>query len=303
MTGIRQDTIRIWERRYSAVVPERTEGQRRVYSEEDVERLGLIKRLVDRGHAISEVATLDTHELQARLWSHEQVPTETAASGPMQVLLVGPDLATLDTGTSRLSPLAEVRASVATETELDGHPALDEGVDLLVVERPSLLPGGLAELDAFAARVGARATLVVYCFAAGEALFGLRQRGIHTVRGPLARADLIEAVGAAAARLHAGEPGPTPTQSSLRPPRFDDEALARLSSIRTDIDCECPKQVSSLLRSLRAFERYSQECESRTPDDAAIHRMLATATGEARTTLEDALEILLEAESIEVDRL
>lgn len=64
MTGLAPDTIRAWERRYAAVVPERSEGNTRRYSADDVRRLTLLKELVDRGHAISGVASLAEEELQ-----------------------------------------------------------------------------------------------------------------------------------------------------------------------------------------------------------------------------------------------
>ena len=44
-TGLSQDVLRIWERRYRAVAPTRTAGGERLYSDADVERLRLIQRL------------------------------------------------------------------------------------------------------------------------------------------------------------------------------------------------------------------------------------------------------------------
>jgi MerR family transcriptional regulator, light-induced transcriptional regulator len=63
-TGIPQDLIRAWERRYQAVVPERSETGRRVYTDQDVERLKLLKRVVGAGRRISDVADLDIGTLK-----------------------------------------------------------------------------------------------------------------------------------------------------------------------------------------------------------------------------------------------
>jgi hypothetical protein len=52
--------------------------------------------------------------------------------------------------------------------------------------------------------------------------------------------------------------------------------------------------------SLSAFEAYSQECENRSPDDAALHAYLHAATAHARATLEAALARVIEAEGIQV---
>ena len=57
-------TLRIWERRYGVVGPAKTASGQRLYTEEDVRRLSLIKLLVSRGHAIGAIARLDREQLQ-----------------------------------------------------------------------------------------------------------------------------------------------------------------------------------------------------------------------------------------------
>jgi DNA-binding transcriptional MerR regulator/methylmalonyl-CoA mutase cobalamin-binding subunit len=64
-TGLKQDLIRAWERRYGAVEPGRSETRRRFYSDDDIERLLLLRRVVGGGRAISQVAALANEELQA----------------------------------------------------------------------------------------------------------------------------------------------------------------------------------------------------------------------------------------------
>lgn len=59
------DTLRAWERRYSAVEPRRSGTGRRLYSEEEVVRLSLLKQATDLGNPISMVAPLSNGELQA----------------------------------------------------------------------------------------------------------------------------------------------------------------------------------------------------------------------------------------------
>ena len=62
-TGLTSHVIRAWEKRYKAVVPHRSPKNRRLYCEEDVQRLQLLKRITDAGHSISQVAQLDSKEL------------------------------------------------------------------------------------------------------------------------------------------------------------------------------------------------------------------------------------------------
>jgi DNA-binding transcriptional MerR regulator/methylmalonyl-CoA mutase cobalamin-binding subunit len=73
LTGISVDTLRAWERRYGVVEPERDE-RGRVYSEGDVERLTLLRRAVERGHAIGRVAPIGLEELRALVGRPAQAP-------------------------------------------------------------------------------------------------------------------------------------------------------------------------------------------------------------------------------------
>jgi MerR family transcriptional regulator, light-induced transcriptional regulator len=64
LSGLSPATVRAWERRYAAVVPDRTEGNARRYSADQVRRLILLRRAVERGHAIGDVARLATEQLE-----------------------------------------------------------------------------------------------------------------------------------------------------------------------------------------------------------------------------------------------
>ncbi len=81
ITGLSLDTLRAWERRYQAVVPERTDRGRQ-YGPEQIERLLLLSQLVQRGHAIGGIASLADEELKKLL---ESVPAPSSVSGASAV--------------------------------------------------------------------------------------------------------------------------------------------------------------------------------------------------------------------------
>ena len=63
-TGLTAHVIRIWEKRYGAVQPERTATNRRLYSEAQIERLNLLRAITQAGHSIGHVAKLATDKLR-----------------------------------------------------------------------------------------------------------------------------------------------------------------------------------------------------------------------------------------------
>ena len=63
-TGLSAHVIRIWEKRYGAVEPERTGTNRRLYSDEQIERLSLLRDITQGGHSIGHVAKLPTEKLR-----------------------------------------------------------------------------------------------------------------------------------------------------------------------------------------------------------------------------------------------
>ena len=63
-------TLRVWERRYAVARPALSPTGQRLYSAADVQRLALLKRLTDLGHAIGGLAALNMVQLQAVATTH-----------------------------------------------------------------------------------------------------------------------------------------------------------------------------------------------------------------------------------------
>ena len=88
-TGLSADVLRAWERRYGVVLPSRTAGGQRAYTEEQVTRLLALARLVDRGHAIGNLASATPAELGAL--AIQPVITRTSASATAAVIAAAID--------------------------------------------------------------------------------------------------------------------------------------------------------------------------------------------------------------------
>lgn len=77
-TGLTAHVIRVWEKRHQAVQPERTPTNRRLYSEEQVERLELLRDATKAGQSIGVVVKLPTETLR------QMAAAAPAAESPVQ---------------------------------------------------------------------------------------------------------------------------------------------------------------------------------------------------------------------------
>lgn len=66
-SGIKAHTIRIWEKRYNALQPDRSDGNTRYYDNTQLKRLLKIVSLTDLGHKVSEICALDEASLNTLL--------------------------------------------------------------------------------------------------------------------------------------------------------------------------------------------------------------------------------------------
>lgn len=67
--------IRVWEKRYQAVEPSRTETNRRLYSDAEIDRLALLRDVADSGHNIGAIARLPMERL--RELAHQAGPSHS----------------------------------------------------------------------------------------------------------------------------------------------------------------------------------------------------------------------------------
>ncbi|HLO62184.1 MAG TPA: MerR family transcriptional regulator, partial [Azonexus sp.] len=78
-TGLSKDVLRMWERRYGFPQPERDANGERAYPAAQVERLRLVKRLMDQGHRPGKLLALPADELASLAPRHTR---STRAESP-----------------------------------------------------------------------------------------------------------------------------------------------------------------------------------------------------------------------------
>jgi len=293
LAGLPVETLRVWERRYSLSDAQRSERGQRLYSAEQVTRLGLLKQLVDQGHSIGVLAGLNRDQLQSMLGLDGQA--RAVAAAPVRVLLAGAMLARRVAATGQGALGLDVRGHCADLAQAAEMPR-DADADVLVIEQSELDERALPAIAAAREAVGVGAVVVLYRFCSSATIRALRAQGCLVARIP---ADLNELALLCQSALTGHRPPlHEPQSTTVAPPRFADEDLANITAAGNRLSCECPRHLSDLLLMVGSFERYSQQCASRNPQDAALHAELALASGRARVVLEAAMERLVVEEGL-----
>jgi MerR family transcriptional regulator, light-induced transcriptional regulator len=303
LTGINPGVLRIWERRYGIANPARSGARdKRMYSQNDVDRLALVKALVDGGHPVSSLAKLSTEELRSRMkMSAEKAPaTASGSTSPSRVVVLGDTLPIRLAQNKDQVPGLEICGAFRSAVELDDK-AKALAADVLLIEYSTLQREALADVWRHLALTGVRHAVIVFGFGAKRTRQELERAGVLCLQAPVGLPEIERACAGARGALVQTN-GDAPARAGGLPPRrFSAEQLARIASGTSSIKCECPNHLVDLISSLLAFETYSSECANLYPQDVEIHQLLHASTAAARSLLEMSLAKILESEAISVD--
>lgn len=280
LTGIQVETLRVWERRYGVIGPQVSATGRRLYAAADLERLRLIKQLVDGGHPISSVASVPTEKLR-------ELRDVSVDRGGVKGADAAEDLGLRAVLVGEAQRSGRGRGLVVAGNCVDIERAAVQfrglEADVVIVELASLLDLDIEEIDAVKAAVGARLVVVLYRFGASSTVRNIRKAG-HVAAHAAVDEFGLKALCRTALRPTAPAYLPAGTEQ-----RLDNATLEMLAQATTTIECECPKHLVELIRSLSSFETYSEQCSVRSELDATLHQDLQQTAGRARALLEQAL--------------
>jgi hypothetical protein len=302
LTGVPADTLRVWERRYRVVAPLRSDTGTRLYGPEDVSRLTLIKRLVDRGDAIGSVANLSLDQLRERIRGTDLPEPAGKPERPCRVLVIGSSLAERVRREPTISGDIEIVGLYDSRRAFLAAEPGSMTPDVAVIEYPTIQGDQVREIGELVARCGAGRAILVYSFAARSTIERLDARRLIPKRAPVDLQELRHWCTGEYARAPARAAEEPALDLSLPIPqrRFADADLLRIANASPSVRCECPHHLVDLVLSLNAFESYSAECEDRNAEDAALHAYLHAATAQARAMMEVALARVVAAEGIEL---
>jgi DNA-binding transcriptional MerR regulator len=268
--GLSAHVLRAWEKRYGAVVPERSGGGRRLYSDHDIERLRLMRSAIAVGRRIGDIANLPLADLRALVAEdRDEEPAAAAIAAPLEqarhtvetalaaiLALDGPALRlALSRALIALSPgvfidevatpvLHQVGARWARDELTSGNEHLATTVfrGLLGEVVETLQPGPAGPVVVVATPAGQRHELGAMLAAMSAALEGWR---VVFLGGDLPARDIAQAARARGARAVA---------LSVTTP--DDGASAEVEGLRDALDWDVPILLGGQgVDTLRADER------------------------------------------------
>ena len=307
LSGVPTPTLRVWEVRYATFSPLKTQGQHRLYSDDDVLKATLLKRLTEQGHAISNIANLSSQALNNLLMQQQssnryQAQTQTD-DRTISMAIVG--LALAGRIESKKFTLSfnnhEIKVTDIFNDVSDALGAsFQKPTQILLVKTNSLHAGMEVDIHKLAQNCQALQVIVLYNYGQQNIIESMKHAGMIVRREPISDSDLADLINSV---LLVGTDRKTTglVVGALIPQRkYSDATLAKVAGISSNVLCECPRHVAEIIAQLASFEQYTHECLNKSSEDAHLHAYLSSVSGSARALFESALEMVAKHEGIEL---
>lgn len=301
MAGISPNTIRTWMRRdYFTASIETTSGER-ILSSEDLKRLIALKALIDLGDSIGRIARLDSDALQRRL---AELKTTNESNFANEI----PSLGDLEAGfvtrstsvrLASATPLFWNSKTFESVESLANHVEGEHNLSIALIDVQGPNPAEKSLILDFAQKNPEITVVLIFDFMPRAVLKELAKAQVHLLRWPINSIMLERYLYSLMPSI--SKPSIRGSITSEAPPRlFNERQLTQIANSIPELECECPRHVSSLITSLGAFEDYSNQCLNETKQDREIHEYLHAETAKARRTMELALIRLCKEDGIEI---
>ena len=288
LSGVPTPTLRIWEARYDTFSPLKSQGQHRLYSDDDVLKATLLKRLTEQGHAISNIAKLSSHALNQLLMQQQSSNRLQSGKGledhSISMTIVGLALAgRIESKKFTLSfQNQEIKVTDIFNDVTDALGAsFPQPTQILLVKVNSLHAGVEVDIHKLVQNCQALLVVVLYNYGQQKIIESMKQSGMLVRREPISDSDLADLINSGllvgVEQKHNGLVIGAP----IPPHRFNDATLAKIAGISTNILCECPRHVAEIIAQLASFEQYTHECLNKSSEDAHLHAYLSSVSGSA----------------------
>ena len=301
ITGINIPTLRSWENKFDIVTPTRVNGTQRGYTKQDLDKLVLIQALIDSGDSISSLRGLSLEQLQSRLLSNDSSKNDSNSSHEklleLNVITIGTMIPDLEAETAGLPSIKVAKKYDLDEFTDDENEEIKCDCDLIIFELATLHIQTINWIKDILTNNSINHCIILYRFASSDGLMAANtDKRLNTLRQPVSAQDIflmikfltdIEPSNRNSVKVRHDEHVP-----------FTDKELWEISVMANPIHCECPKHLSSIISSIKGFEKYSADCEELSESDRILHRKLEENAKEARIIMEKSLRKVINENSI-----
>jgi DNA-binding transcriptional MerR regulator len=307
LSGVPTPTLRVWEMRYETFQPQKTESKHRLYTDDDVLKATVLKRLTEQGHSISSIAQLSSTELNHLLQQQQETNQRKAIADlknqTVSIAVIGLPLAA-KIETKKFTFSFNNQAIRITDIFSTVQQALaakfQKNPQILLIQTNSLHSGVQVDIHRLAQLNNALQVIVLYNYGQEPIIESMKRCGMIVRREPISDSDLAELIKSVLLINNESSANSLSTGMLIPPRKYDDIELMRVANISTNVLCECPKHVSEIITQLASFEQYSHECLNNSTEDAHLHAYLSSVSGSARALFESALEMVAKHEGIKL---
>lgn len=89
-----------------------------------------------------------------------------------------------------------------------------------------------------------------------------------------------------------------PGQTIQVSPQFSDDQLLAICEAADVIACQCPSYLVHLLKEVKEFHRYTNDCIQTSPEDASVHDWLSNRAAQMEFMLSQTIFELLQRENL-----
>ena len=301
ITGINIPTLRSWENKFDIVTPTRVNGTQRGYTKQDLDKLVLIQALIDSGDSISSLRGLSLEQLQSRLLSNDSSKNDSNSSHEklleLNVITIGTMIPELEAETAGLPSIKVAKKYDLDEFTDDENEEIKCDCDLIIFELATLHIQTINWIKDILTNNSINHCIILYRFASSDGMMAANNdKRINTLRQPVSAQDIFLMI----KFLTDIEPS---NRNSVKAShdehvQFTDKELWEISVMANPIHCECPKHLSSIISSIKGFEKYSADCEELSESDRILHRELEENAKEARIIMEKSLRKVIKENAI-----
>jgi len=307
LSGVPTPTLRVWEVRYATFTPLKTQGQHRLYSDDDVLKATLLKRLTEQGHAISNIANLSSQALNNllmqqqssnRIQVHRQLEDRSISMAIVGLALAG----RIESKKFTLSfNNHEIKVTDIFNDLSDALGAeFEQPTQILLIKTNSLHAGIEVDIHKLAQKCQVLQVIVLYNYGQQNIIESMKFSGMIVRREPISDSDLADLINSVLLVGTEQKNSGFVVGAVIPQRKYSDATLAKVAAISSNVLCECPRHVAEIIAQLASFEQYTHECLNKSTEDAHLHAYLSSVSGSARALFESALEMVAKHEGIEL---